>query len=113
MRRLCLALACCLLLWVPGLVFADEGMTIGSALDPLAQPSDYDTGFDLMKAGPIPAGHRGLRESGCGGPRPTPWRIPTWPTRSAAWGNTNAPSSSMRRRLNCKPDLAEAHEYMG
>ena len=51
MRHVCVALVCGFLLAVPGLIVADEGMTIGSALDPLAQPSDYEVGFDLMKAG--------------------------------------------------------------
>ena len=112
MRRLCLALACCLLLWVPGLVLADEGMTIGSALDPLAQPSDYDAGFDLMKAGRFLQAIEAFEKA-----------VAADPTHAMAYTNM---AYSFRRvgqheraielyekALELQPDLAEAHEYMG
>ena len=51
MRQVCLALMCGFLLVVPGLTLADEGMAEGSALDPLGQSTDYEIGYDLLKAG--------------------------------------------------------------
>ena len=112
MRRLSLALACSLLLWVPGLVLADEGMTIGSALDPLAQPSDYDTGFELMKAGRFLQAIEAFEKA-----------VVADPTHAMAYTNMAYSFRRMgqheraielyEKALELQPDLAEAHEYMG
>ena len=112
MRRLGLALLCGILLAAPALSSADEGMTIGSELDPLAQPSDYDVGYDLLKAGKflqaIEAFEKVIAED---------------PTHAMAYTNMAYSLRRMgqhqraielyRKALDLQPDLAEAHEYMG
>ena len=112
MRQMWLALACGFLLVVPGLTPADEGMTLGSALDPLAQPSDYDVAYDLMKTGKFLQAIEGFEKV-----------IAADPTHAMAYTNM---AYSFRRMgqyeraielygkaLDLRPDLAEAHEYMG
>ena len=112
MRQVCVALVCGFLLAVPGLIVADEGMTIGSALDPLAQPSDYEVGFDLMKAGKFLQAIEAFTKV-----------IAVDPTHAMAYTNMAYSFRRMgqhdrairlyRKALDLQPDLAEAHEYMG
>ena len=112
MRHVCVALVCGFLLAVPGLVVADEGMTIGSALDPLAQPSDYDVGYDLMKSGKFLQAIEAFEKA-----------IDADPTHAMAYTNMAYSYRRMgqyeraielyRKALDMQPDLAEAHEYMG
>ena len=112
MWHVCLALVCGFLLAVPGLIVADEGMTLGSALDPLAQPSDYDVGYDLMKSGKFLSAIEAFETV-----------IAADPTHAMAYTNMAYSYRRMgqyeraielyRTALNMEPDLAEAHEYMG
>ena len=112
MRQMWLALTCGFLLAVPGLTLANEGMTEGSALDPLGQPSDYDVAYDLMKAGRFLQAIEAFEKV-----------IAAEPTHAMAYTNM---AYSFRRMgqheraielygkaLDLQPDLAEAHEYMG
>jgi len=111
-RQMWLALTCGFLLAVPGLTLANEGMTEGSALDPLGQPSDYDVAYDLMKAGRFLQAIEAFEKV-----------IAAEPTHAMAYTNM---AYSFRRMgqheraielygkaLDLQPDLAEAHEYMG
>jgi len=103
---------CGFLLVVPGLPLADEGMTLGSALDPLAQPSDYDVGYDLLKAGKFLQAIEAFKKV-----------IAADPTHAMAYTNMAYSFRRMgqheraielyRKALELQPDLAEAHEYMG
>ena len=112
MRHVCVALVCGFLLAMPGLIAADEGMTIGSALDPLAQPSDYEVGFDLMKAGKFLQAIEAFEKA-----------ISADPEHAMAYTNMAYSYRRMgqferaielyRKALDMQPDLAEAHEYMG
>ena len=112
MWHVCLALVCGFLLAVPGLIVADEGMTLGSELDPLAQPSDYDVGYDLMKSGKFLQAIEAFEKA-----------VAADPTHAMAYTNMAYSYRRMgqferaielyRTALNMEPDLAEAHEYMG
>lgn len=112
MRHVRLALVFIFLLAVPGLVIANEGMTEGSSLDPLAQQSDYDAGFDMMKAGRFLQAIEAFRKV-----------IAVDPTHAMAYTNMAYSYRRMgknerairlyRKALELQPDLAEAHEYMG
>lgn len=110
MRQAWLALMCGFLLVAPAL--ANEGMTEGSALDPLGQPTDYETGHDLLKAGKFLQAIEAFEKV-----------IAADPTHAMAYTNM---AYSFRRlgqyeraielyqtALNLQPDLAAAHEYMG
>ena len=112
MRQACLALMCGLLLVVPGLILANEGMTEGSALDPLGQSSAYDAAYDLMKAGRFLQAIEAFKKV-----------IAADPTHAMAYTNMAYSFRRMgqherairlyRKALDLQPDLAEAHEYMG
>lgn len=112
MRQMWLALTCGFLLVAPGPILADEGMTLGSALDPLAQPSDYDVGYDLLKAGKFLQAIEAFEKV-----------IAADPTHAMAYTNMAYSFRRMgqheraielyRKALDLQPDLAEAHEYMG
>lgn len=113
MRQVCLALMCGFLLVVPGLTLANEGgMTEGSALDPLAQPTDYEIGYDLLKAGRFLQAIEAFKKV-----------IAADPTHAMAYTNMAYSYRRMgqheraiklyQRALDLQPDLAEAHEYMG
>ena len=112
MRQFCLVLTCGFLLSVPGLTLANEGMTEGSALDPLAQPSDYDVAYDLMKVGRFLQAIDAFKKV-----------IAADPTHAMAYTNMAYSYRRMgqyeraiklyRKALDLQPDLAEAHEYMG
>ena len=112
MRQISVVLVCGFLLAVPILALANEGMTEGSALDPLTQPSDYDVGYDLMKAGRFLQAIEAFRKV-----------IAADPTHAMAYTNMAYSLRRMgqydhaiqlyRKALDLQPDLAEAHEYMG
>ena len=113
MRRIILMLMCTLLLTFPMSTLGNEGgMTEGSALDPLAQPSNYDVGFDLMKAGKFLQAIEAFRKA-----------IAAEPTHAMAYTNMAYSFRRMgqheraiqlyKKALELQPDLAEAHEYMG
>ena len=112
MRQICVALVCGFLLAVPALALADEGMTLGSALDPLAQPSDYDVGYDLMKSGKFLQAIEAFEKA-----------IEADSTHAMAYTNMAYSFRRMgqyeraielyRKALDLQPNLAEAHEYMG
>lgn len=113
MRQVCLALICGFLLAVPGLTLANEGgMTAGSALDPLAQPSDYEVGYNLLKVGRFLQAIEAFKKV-----------IAVDPTHAMAYTNMAYSYRRMgqheraiklyRKALDLQPDLAEAHEYMG
>ena len=112
MRQICVALVCGFLLAVPALALADEGMTLGSALDPLAQPSDYDAGYDLMKSGKFLQAIEAFEKA-----------IEADSTHAMDYTNMAYSFRRMvqyeraialyRKALDLQPDLAEAHEYMG
>ena len=112
MRQIGLALMCGFLLVVPGLALADEGMTEGSALAPQAQPTDYETGYDLLKAGKFRQAVEAFEKV-----------IAADPTHAMAYTNMAYSFRRMgqferaielyRKALDLQPDLAEAHEYMG
>ena len=113
MRQVCLALMCSFLLATPALTLANEGgMTEGSALDPLAQPSDYDAAYDLMKVGRFLQAIEAFKKV-----------IAADPTHAMAYTNMAYSYRRMgqyeraiklyRKALDLQPDLAEAHEYMG
>jgi tetratricopeptide (TPR) repeat protein len=97
---------------VPGLTVADEGMTIGSALDPGGQPSDYDVAYDLLKAGKFLQAIAAFEKVIAGDP-----------THAMAYTNMAYSFRRMgqheraielyQKALELQPDLAEAHEYMG
>ena len=112
MQRLCLALMCGLLLSLPSLAIANEGLTEGSELDPLAASSDYDAGFDLMKAGKFRKAIESFTKV-----------LEVDPTHAMAYTNMAYSFRRMgqherairlyQKALDLQPDLAEAHEYMG
>ena len=112
MRQVCLALMCGFLLVIPGLTLANEGMTDGSALDPLAQSTDYEAGFDLMKVGKFLQAIEAFEKA-----------IAADPAHAMAYTNMAYSFRRMgqyeraielyRKALELQPDLAEAHEYMG
>jgi protein O-GlcNAc transferase len=112
MRQVCLALMCGFLLVVPGLTLADEGMAEGSALDPLGQSTDYEIGYDLLKAGRFLQAIEAFEKV-----------IAADPTHAMAYTNMAYSFRRMgqyeraiqlyRKALDLQPDLAEAHEYMG
>lgn len=112
MRRYCLALTCSLLLMGPTAAFADEGMTIGSALDPLAQPSDYDIGFDLMKSGRYLQAIEAFNKVIAGDPTHA-MAYTNMAYSYRRMGQHKRAISLYQTALDLQPDLAEAHEYMG
>jgi tetratricopeptide (TPR) repeat protein len=107
-----LALTCGFLFALPALTLANQGMTEGSALAPLAQPSDYDVAYDLLKAGKFLQAIEAFRKV-----------IVAEPAHAMAYTNMAYSYRRMgqheraielyRKALELQPDLAEAHEYMG
>ncbi len=113
MRQVWFALICGFLFAVPGLTLANEGMTEGGALDPSApQPTDYEIGYDLLKAGRFLQAIEAFEKA-----------IATEPAHAMAYTNMAYSFRRMgryeraielyRKALDLQPDLAEAHEYMG
>ena len=112
MQRSWLALTCGFLLLIPGLALANQGLTEGSELDPLGQPTDYEVGYDLLQAGKFLQAIEAFKKV-----------IAADPAHAMAYTNMAYSLRRMgqheraielyRKALDLQPDLAEAHEYMG